>query len=535
MADYVPADALVYVEINSIWDIANAIQNSDAWKAALPAIGLANHSDNSSRLLASRVGLGPIQAVLASRAQMALVIVGVSSSEKDDQLRVKPEVALVVETHTAKWRMKSAVRDDIRRLAEFAYSASVCTERSNGVDYVECTESKGDRKIIGAIDGTVVIIGNSEKAVENCLAVRQGQRPSLHTDPEMLRLRQSLRSASTLSFGYVSQTNAAKLVSLAGPLLIGKAPGNEQLERVLGDSASKILRGVAWTSGSHAGLIEDHYQISLDSEVIKRLEPVFQHSNVSEDFWQLIPNSFLSVTIYGTANPQAAWSSLNSAVAIKLDAVSSVIFSALMKSGLSGYGIDDPYNLIGALGTPVITLRPTLGEGSLLLAPVKDEVALRHELSNALLRGGKGQILNNTQSEPVREKEFTALFVNGFVILGKTENVLVYLAQLKNNERITPERLARLRTVRNESAVTTYTNDRNSLLGAIAALSRFGGRTLTENELTALTDRFSNVEVSYTESTLNSSGIDRRTLSAFGQFGSLISFAQADSANTATR
>ena len=535
MADYVPADALVYVEINSIWDIANAIQNSDAWKAALPAIGLANHSDNSSRLLASRVGLGPIQAVLASRAQMALVIVGVSSSEKDDQLRVKPEVALVVETHTAKWRMKSAVTDDIRRLAEFAYGASVCTERSNGVDYVECTESKGDRKIIGAIDGTVVIIGNSGKAVENCLAVRQGQRPSLHTDPEMLRLRQSLKSASTLSFGYVSQTNAAKLVSLAGPLLIGKAPGDEQLERLLGDSASKILRGVAWTSGTHAGLIEDHYQISLDSDVIKRLEPVFQHSNVSEDFWQLIPNSFRSITIYGTANPQAAWSSLNSAVAIKLDAVSSVIFSALMKSGLSGYGIDDPYNLIGALGTPVITLRPTLGEGSLLLAPVKDEVALRRELSNALLREGKGQILNDTQSEPVREKEFTALFVNGFVILGKTENVLVYLAQLKNNERITPERLARLRTVRNESAVTTYTNDRNSLLGAIAALSRFGGRTLTDNELTALTDRLSNVEVSCTESTLNSSGIDRRTLSAFGQFGSLISFAQADSANTATR
>ena len=44
MADYVPADALVYVEINSIWDIANAIQNSDAWKAASPAIGLAKHS-----------------------------------------------------------------------------------------------------------------------------------------------------------------------------------------------------------------------------------------------------------------------------------------------------------------------------------------------------------------------------------------------------------------------------------------------------------------------------------------------------------
>jgi len=535
MADYVPADALVYIEINSIWDIANTIQSSDAWKAASPSIGFANYSNSSSRLLASRLGLGPIQAVLASRAQMALVIVGVSSSEQDDQLRVKPEVALVIETHTAKWRMKSAVTEDIRRLAEFAYGASVCTERSNGVDYVECTESRGDRKIIGAFNSTVVIIGNSAKAVESCLAVRLGQRPSLHTDPEMLRLRQSLKSASTLSFGYVSQANTAKLVSLAGPLLIGKAPGDEQLERLLSDSAGKILRGIAWTSGSHAGLIEDHYQISLDTNVIKRLEPAFQNSHLPEDYWKLIPNSFRSVTIYGITNPQAAWSALNSAVAIKLDAVSSIIFSALLKSGLSGYGIEDPYNLIGAFGTPVITLRPTLGEGSLLLAPVKDVVALRRELSNAWLRDGKGQILIGTQSEPVREKEFTALFINGFVILGKTENVLVYMAQLKNNELITPERLESLRRLSNESAVNTYTNDRNSLLGTIAVLSRFGGRILTDKELTALTDRFSNIEISCTESTLNSSGIDRRTLSAFGQFGNLISFAQADSAKGTTR
>ena len=109
------------------------------------------------------------------------------------------------------------------------------------------------------------------------------------------------------------------------------------------------------------------------------------------------------------------------------------------------------------------------------------------------------------------------------------------MAQLKNNELITPERLESLRRLSNESAVNTYTNDRNSLLGTIAVLSRFGGRILTDKELTALTDRFSNIEISCTESTLNSSGIDRRTLSAFGQFGNLISFAQADSAKGTTR
>ena len=536
MTNYAPADSLVYIEINSINDIINAINKSDVWKAVSPSIGLNNQPSEPTQLLASRLGLAPIQAVLASRAQMALVIVGVNTSEQEDLLRVKPEVALVVETHTAKWRMKSTAIADIKRLAEFAYGASVCTERSEDVDYVECLEPKGSRKIIGAVDGTVVIIGNSEKAVDNCLEVRRGQRPNLHTDAEMLQLRRQLGSDSTLSFGYVSQKNAAKLISMGGPLLLGKAPGDQQLERLLNDSASKILRSVAWTSSSKAGGIEDHYQISLDSDVVKHLEPAFQSSSLGEDYWKLVPASFRSVTLYRSNDPQAAWFSLDSAVASKLDAVSSVIFATLLKSGLTGYGIDDPKSLIAALTRPVLTIRPTLGEGSLLLAKAKDEEAVRRELTSAFLKDGKGQILNGLQSDPDRAKEFTAVFLDGFVLLGKTESVLIYLAQLRNNEVFTADRAKTVtQIVDKDAGVITFNNDRNSITNTIAALSRIGGRKLTDVELTALSDRVSQFEISSTESILNSKGIERRTRSAFGQFGSLISFAQADSANLPER
>jgi hypothetical protein len=537
MANYAPADSLVYIEINSIPDITNAIQQSEAWKTAAPIIGVNTKPQSRWTLVAARAGVAPVQAVISSRAQMALVVVGVNTAEKDDLLRVKPEVALVIETHTAKWRMKSAAVAAIHQLAKFAYGDSICTERVGDADYIECTEPNSARKLIGAISGTHVIIGNSDKAVETCLEVQRGQRPSLRTDPELSRSRTNLKSDSALAFGFVSQANAARLVSWAAPLLMGKAPGDQQLEQLLANSATKVLRGVAWTSVSSEGGIEDRYQISLEPEVVKRLEPAFETVDVNEDHWKLIPDSFRSLTIYRSKDPQAAWFSLDSALAMKLDALSSVIFASLLKSGLSGYGIENPKEVISELAPPVVTLRPILGEGSLLLARVKNEEQLRRALANNLLKEGRGQILSGIQSEPVKEKEFTAVLVDGFVVMGKTENILIYLAQVRNNEVLTPDHLAMLKLGNRlgAPAVVTYTNERASLTSSIGALSTLNGRTLSGSELEAIQSHLNTIDVSCTESSLNSSGIERRTRSAFGQFGSLLAFAQADSSTSLKR
>ena len=36
MADYAPADSIVYIELNNLAAVAQAIQNSEAWQAAAP-------------------------------------------------------------------------------------------------------------------------------------------------------------------------------------------------------------------------------------------------------------------------------------------------------------------------------------------------------------------------------------------------------------------------------------------------------------------------------------------------------------------
>ena len=532
MANYAPADALVYVEVNSLADVTNALKQSEVLRPFLPFIAIDSSPTQGWKFSAARAGLAPTNAVILSRAQAAFVVTDIETTEEKESLHVKPQAALVIETQTSALRMKSSAISAVQQLAEFAYGRGTCTELSNQSNRIECLDPKGSRKIIAVIDGSVLIIGNSEKAVEHCVEVHQSKRPSLRTDPELAAARAHLKSESALSFGYVSQSNAAKLVSFAAPLLLGRAPGDTQLEELLNKNAGKILRGIAWTSRPSKGGIEDRYQIALEPQVTKRLEPAFDTASGSEDFWQLIPDAFRSLTIYRSKDPRAAWSSLDSAVAMKLDAVSSVIVAALLRSGLASYSIDDPKQVLENLASPVITLRPFLGEDSLLLGRVRNEEQLRKLLAVSFAKESSGQIVSGVSPELSKDAEFAALFVDGFVIVGKTETMRIYLAQFQNNEMVNSEHLEKLllRNREDAAAIVTYSNEKASVASVIAAMAKFSGQPLSENQVSAIEQKLNN-QVAFTESSLNSNGIERRTQSAFGQFGNLISLAVAGSAS----
>ena len=526
MAEYAPADSLVYIEANSIVDITNALKQSEVLKPLLPLIAIDSHPSQGWSLSAARAGLGPASAVISSRAQLALIVTNIETTVENDSLRVKPEAALVVETHTSKWRMRGAALAAIQQLAQFAYGSGTCAEAA---DRIQCADPKSSRKLVAAIEGSVLVIGNSEKAVQECVDVRQGRRPSLRTDQELAIARANLKADSALSFGYVSQSNSGRLVKLAIPLMLGRAPTENKLEELLNRSAEKILRGIAWTSRSSGGAIEDRYTIGLEPQVIRNLEPAFATKAGPEDFWKLVPDAFRSVTVYRSNDPESAWSSLNSALAVKLDAVTSVFAAALLRSGLATYNLDNPREALQNLSSPVITFRPILGEDSLLIGRVKNEQELRKLLVTTFSTGGRGQIVSGRTPELSKEAEFTALFVDGFVVLGKTESVRVYLAQLQNNEMVSSEHLKilQLNNREDDAAIVTYSNDTPTLNSVINALAKFSGQPLTETQMSAILQKLDK-QLASTESTLSSNGIERRTQSAFGQFGNLISLAGSD-------
>jgi len=527
MADYAPADSLVYIEFNNPAALVQAIQNSDVWQAAAPITQSKSVSPNRLMSTAARAGIGPLEAVLFARTQIALVVVGMNTSEEADTLKVRPDVALIAETHTSKWRTKPAAIETVRKLASLRYGAAMCSERGGDADYIECSVAGGERKIIGAVDGTVVVIGNSDNAVRSCLEARRGNRPSIRTDNEMLKVRSNLMSDKTLGFGYISPANSAKLFSWAAPLLMGWGPGDQQLEQLLAVSAGKILRGVAWTASASNGGIEDRFLFSLEPGVVSRLQPAFETAERDENFWKLVPESFQSLTIYRSKTPAAAWSSLDSAVAFKLDALPAVLFGSVLRSSLSVYGITNPREALATLSPPLLTLKPSQGaEGSILVARVNDEAKLRQSLAQEVFNGSRGEILEGLGSNPNPEKEFAAVFADGYVLLGKSENMSSSLVALRNSQARADLKES---TQERSAPIVTYANDEARLNNFILTLLALQGRRLSTDELANLQTTFRRSGFSSTETRLNAFGIERTTRSAFGQFSTFVSQLQPDS------
>ena len=506
MADYAPADSLVYVEFNNPAAVVQAIQNSNVWQAAAPITQTKAAPSSRFSTAAARAGLGPLPAVLFARAQVALAMIGMNTFEEDNALKVRPEFALIVETHTSKWRIKPAAAAAIKQLANFSYGDSMCSERTADADYIECSVAGGERKIIGAVDGSLVVIGNSDNAVRSCLDAHHGRRPNIHSDPELVKVRANVSSDKTLGFGYVSPANSAKLFSWVAPLMILQSPGDQQLQQLLAVSAGKVLRGVAWTASSAPQGIEDRFLFSLDPGVVSRLQPAFAESEPDLGFWQFVPEGFQSVTIYRNKTPATAWSSLSSAVAFKLDAVPAALFGTLLKSSLSVYGISNPKEALTALNPPLLTLKPSEGAAeAILVARVNDAERLKQSLSNS--------------------EEFTAVFVNDYVLLGKTENVRASLAAIKKGVESDPNKY--LNYLGDTGVIMTFTNDEDRVNNFLSTLVQLQGRKLSPQELESLHNVVRTAGISATETKLNAFGIERRTRSAFGQFSTLTSLLQS--------
>jgi hypothetical protein len=525
MANYAPADSMVYVEFNDPAAVVQAIQHSTLWQAAAPITQSKSPSQNRVATAAARAGIGPLPAVLFARAQVALAMIGLNTFEEaDNSLKVRPEFALIVETHTSKWRVKPAAVEAIKQLANFNYGASMCTERSADADYIECSVSGSERKIIAAIDGTLVVIGNSDNAVRSCLEARRGVRPNLRSDPEMMKVRASVSSEKTLGFGYVSPANSAKLFSWVAPLWLLKSQGDQQLQQLLAVSAGKVLRGVAWTATQAPQGIEDRFLFSLDPGVVSRLQPAFTESEPDENLWQFVPEGFESLTIYRNKAPATAWGSLNSAVAFKLDAVPAALFGTLLNSSLAVYGISNPKEALTALTPPLLTLKTSDSAAeAILVARVNDPERLKQSLD-------KGEILEGLESNPDPKKEYTAVFVNDYVLLGKTENVRSSLVAIRKGVDADPKKYhSYLSQASNESegVIVTFTNDEERVNNFLATLVQLQGRKLSTQELENLRNVVRTSGVAATDTRLNAFGIERRTRSAFGQFSTLTSLLQS--------
>jgi len=528
MADYAPANSLVYLEGNDPSKIAQALQNTEAWKLARDLTGATEQPLQNSWLqqFVAWTGIGPVESVILARAQVAVVVTDLGATEESDTLRIKPEGALIIDTKTSERRIRPVIDSALKKLAELTYGSPVPRSVSiDGVSFTEYVSPDGSRQIVSVISGSLVIIGNTRQAVQSCLAVTQGSAPSLKADTELSRMRFELRGNEALTFGYVPAGNSARLLSIGLPLMMGRAPANSEFQRLIASGASKVLGSLGWTSRPFKTGIEDRFLISLHPPVVARLKPVFTSNRVSREVEQMVPEDVSSITFYRFEDPLKAWQSLRSSISSQTDALSAVFFTSLLNTSLSSYGVDNPESFLSAVGAEIITFRlDSNADRSLLVARVDDEKKLRELLAKTMRVRSTTSQVNQIEIFENSEGESGAGFVKGFVILGQPADVLKYAQLLKEGGSSSdPNKFKRLTffaSLTSSANILSYADDSDRVRNFFSAAQ--AAQNLPPVPRNRFDQLLSQLPSAATETSLGERGLERTTVSPMGQFSTLL-------------
>lgn len=520
MATYAPADSLLFLESNNPADVLETLTKTEAWKLVESLAGKQNYLNGGSwvRKFVRWTGIGPTNSVIFMRAQVAVVVTNLGVEQGDETLTVKPEGALLVDTHTSAGRSKPEVEQALKKFAEAAYGQP--TQRRTTIDgheFIEWLAPSGSRKVVATISGTLVIVGNTEAAVQKVLAVALGRQQSLKDDEELHRLRADLQAEHGLAFGYVPAANSARLLSVAVPMLLGRAPDNNEFERLIGSSSAKIVASLGWSSFAVMSGIEDRYRINLQPAVVAKLKESFSCQQPDSTSQPVLPDNFSSVTYYRFHNPAVAWQGLKTSVSFQVDAVSAILFSSLLRSALGPYGISDPDKFLNLVDSPLtLRLEP---ESPMLIAKLRDQKAMRELLTKYL----GFQLIDpkpNAEAFKNPEDELVARFVGGFVVIGSEPEVDRYAEKETSASPKRSEMPQVLLPLSNRACVLTFANDMDRVRAFVSTIASDANSSARWSEQAEYLLR--SLPYSITETMLEERGIERITRSPLGQFSTIL-------------
>lgn len=538
MAGYVPADALVYLEADNLPEIVEGLSRTDAWKALAPPAGIRSDIGQIGWLsrLSAWTGIGSAEAVALSRAQVAIAVLSLEAADAGETLKIKPRYGVVAETHMSEWRTRSAVENQIGDFARRAYrSPAVERKKIDDIEFITWKAPAGDRQIVAAVMGSVAVIGTDENSVRTILAVRRGERPSLAGNQLLEEMRARVEGRRAEAFGYVSPQGAAQLLEVGLAAYAGQISNNPQIQGAIASRlpqlTNKILGGAGWSTRFVDGAVEDRYYLALQNGVAERLrDPLAAAPASNLDASKLLPPETYRLTRYNYRDPSAAWRGLNAAISSQLDALGALSVSILLKAALQPYGIDDPESFLSAIGPQIVTASlSNEGSSTVTIVEVKDEKALRAFVMKRLGAKARTEKIGDAELLVSRDEERgAASFVAGHLLTGSEANVRACLNARAQNQTLdtTNQFKQSLLIASNDTGATsviTFTDDAaaaQNVIAAIASQPAARARAFNDQEVGRVLQ-----QLPYTVSQTNlvEGGFEKRTRSAFGQFGTLVS------------
>jgi len=520
LAEYAPSEALLYIECNDILAAATALRHTSAGKLVQSVI---NEKPPNEWLLslARWTGLGRAEAVIASRAQVAIVVTNINTVPDNETLRIKPEFALIVETHTSPGRTKPIFEQILSRFAQSAYgNATLHREVKDGIELLTWIAPDGRRRITMSIQNTVLTIANSESAVQTCLDVRGGKRNSLKANSELMAMRHNLSADQALTFGFAPSNRIGDVAAIAIPLITQTDVFTSLPDDLLQRTTGKFVGAIGWASSANSGHIEDRYHLTLTSAFRERLISTLQPTKIRSELVGQLATRVESISVYCYESPYTAWQGLEAAVLSQLDALSAVMFQSFLRSVLLSYSIDKPEQLLRQLGREVYTVRATpQSERALIVAEIGSNSTINSLLGAISENEAQVGELSSGEMMLLGRKELAVGMKDRYLIVGTPADVALCLEYFSRPPESGTSNFAVASRFVPPLALTVSKDDQR-VFDFIREVANLSGRadSIKESDL----HKIGNNSFAVTETYLTENGIERRTVSPVGQIGALV-------------
>lgn len=546
MGRYVPASALAYVEINNFSDLVGGLTSTKAWQELAPALGISDEISQAGLAadLMGRTGVGRDEAVIAGRAQLALVLTGIEaeggSGEEGAYINLKPRFAAVVETHSSAAVARRLAEKQAAALARNTFGESISEERRDYFDaqLLIFPGPRPDRQLVAASSGSVVIISNHIAAVETCLDAIGG-RASTIAENDTLRERRGEVDTDAAIFAFITEAGVEKLIEFLPALLASRFTTDPDRvssvanlsDHLLKQTTSGLLYGAQFESG---GVTEKYLTVLRPNVAAAIAEPLKSATRANLESLNLVPRRVEDFTILNVEGVGELPDRMLKQLVPRVDVVAGLALREFVMSMRKQFGLEATDRVGVALGNEVTLIRFGGSEPTAMIVRVKDKPKIAPILERYLAEGGSKVSTVDYNAVQVsissHEDNRAAAFVGEFLILATRDQIAKMIDAEANNDGLgSDERLAQVLT--NPPARATIISykpevrDAAEMMMAVAAITKSGPADQAAADHAAIDAALARVPPSLSFTEFRDYGIITESRSAVGNFSLISTFA----------
>lgn len=549
MDRYTPFNVLAFVQIDNLTDILDGLTDTKAWAELAPALGLSSQLKQIGFAtdLMSRTGFGPEEAVIAARAQYAVVVTGVEAetgaAEDGPYVRFKPGFALMVETYSKQETTERLVRERALILAQRIYGESPTEESENyfGSQVLTFHGPQPERQLVVAAAGSVIVISNNQAAIKSCLDTIGGRLPSLAQDETLKELRPNVDTNASI-FAYLTEAGIEKLAELSPAILASRFTTDPErigaIANLFGHMSKQTTSGLLYGSAFDGDSVIERYITVLRPPVASALSSSLTTASVSTtDALQFIPNSIQDLTILRVERAGDLPERVLKHLSPGLDIVAGLALREFVLSFREQLGLEPSDSLGDAVGNEVLLARADDAEPMAMLIRIKDRARVDSVVKKYLSKDGAS--ISTEQHNGVEittssnEDNRAAAFVGDFLLLATRDQIKSMLDAGSNGSSLATDDRVKRALANSPSSSTVLScrpreEEAGELLLAISKLTRTtdGSRELLDQPFMRKAIESLPPAISSTE--FREYGIYTETRSAVGNFNLITSLISSD-------